>query len=314
MEFSPVDFTREPIIETVITPKEGHKLVIRNSRGIGQEEFFVDAVEVVAFGKAMFFRSVEKPKAFLVPTSDYEVLEVREARMILKHVGIEKNIKIGGGRGDSGGGRESTRESKSTRDLESALIPPPPLPVAVPVAAALSVPPDAPVPPEDKGDGKGDRKRGRRHYRRRRGREEGAERDTLWSESSQPSDDESADAAMPEAAPAHLAGEDQLATESAKRSAKEDAITASSTVLTSLLPPPPTLISETIARYKDDVMFKHVFFQRKDTEDMLLEEPSLPIEEEASPFYTGDEEAMPPREEPSHEEELFPYVEDEDLP
>ena len=35
-------FTREPIIETVITPKEGSKLLIRNSKGGGKEDYFVD--------------------------------------------------------------------------------------------------------------------------------------------------------------------------------------------------------------------------------------------------------------------------------
>ena len=78
-----MDFTREPIIETIITPKEGYKLVIRSSTSAGQEEYFVDAVEIVAFGHALFFRSLERPKAFLVPVSDYEVLEVREANFDL---------------------------------------------------------------------------------------------------------------------------------------------------------------------------------------------------------------------------------------
>lgn len=80
-----VNFTREPIIESVITPREGCKLVVRNSKGVGQEEYFVDAVEVVSFGPAVFYRSLERPKNFLLPVSDYEVLEVRETRMVLKH-------------------------------------------------------------------------------------------------------------------------------------------------------------------------------------------------------------------------------------
>lgn len=94
-----MDFTREPIIETIITPKDGCKLVIRSSKSGGQEEFFVDAIEVVSFGSSFFYRSLERPKAFLVPASDYEVLEVREARMVLKNVATDRSaIKIGGGR------------------------------------------------------------------------------------------------------------------------------------------------------------------------------------------------------------------------
>jgi len=103
-----VDFTREPIIETVITPKEGCKLVVRSSKSTGQEEYFVDAVEVVSFGHSFFFRSLERPKTFFVPATDYEILEVRETRMVLKNVGIDRTIKIGGGREGQmrGGSRE----------------------------------------------------------------------------------------------------------------------------------------------------------------------------------------------------------------
>ncbi len=93
-----MNFTREPIIETVVTPREGCKLVVRSSKGNGQEDYFVDAVEVVSFGHSLFFRSLEKPKSFLVPVSDYEVLELRETRMVLKHVPSERSVKIGGGR------------------------------------------------------------------------------------------------------------------------------------------------------------------------------------------------------------------------
>lgn len=93
-----MDFTREPIVETVITPRDGYKLIVRNSHGQGQEDLFVDAIEVVSFGNSYFYRSLEKPKAFFVPVSDYEILEVREARMVLKTPGVERGIKIAGGR------------------------------------------------------------------------------------------------------------------------------------------------------------------------------------------------------------------------
>ena len=111
-----MNFTREPIIETVITPKEGCKLVIRNSKGGGQEEFFVDAVEVVSFGNSLFFRSTERPKSFLVPVSDYEVLELKETRMVLKNVAHEHSIKIGVARGEatSRAKEQSSEESKES--------------------------------------------------------------------------------------------------------------------------------------------------------------------------------------------------------
>lgn len=92
-------YTREPIVETVVTPKEGCKLVLRNSKkGREQEEFLVDAVEVVSFGSSLFFRSQERPKPFLLPVSDYEVLELKETKMVLKAVSHDRAIKIAGGK------------------------------------------------------------------------------------------------------------------------------------------------------------------------------------------------------------------------
>ncbi len=89
-----MNFTREPIIETIISPREGCKLLVRSSKSGGPaEEYYVDAVEVVSFGRAFFFRSMERPKAFLVPASDYEVLEVKEARVALKNVSHERQHK-----------------------------------------------------------------------------------------------------------------------------------------------------------------------------------------------------------------------------
>jgi hypothetical protein len=92
-----VIFTREPIILSVITPKEGSKLVLRNTYLEEQEDYFIDALEVVSFEGAIFYRSLERPKSFLVPVHSYEVLEVKEARMVLKSLTHEKAIKIGGG-------------------------------------------------------------------------------------------------------------------------------------------------------------------------------------------------------------------------
>lgn len=110
-----MNFTREPIIETVITPREGCKLVVRSSKANGQEDYFVDAVEVVSFGHSFFFRSSEKPKSFLVPVSDYEILELRETRMVLKHVPTERSVKIGGGR-DAGPPRPQHQDYRPEKE------------------------------------------------------------------------------------------------------------------------------------------------------------------------------------------------------
>ena len=106
-----MNFTREPIIETVITPRDGCKLVVRNSKAPGQEEYIVEAVEVVSFGQSIFFRSLERPRSFLVPVSDYEVLELKETRMALKSVPTERSIKIGGGR-EAGPPRQREQEMR----------------------------------------------------------------------------------------------------------------------------------------------------------------------------------------------------------
>lgn len=79
-----MDFTREPVIETIITPREGFRLVVRRSSVPSAEEFIVDAVEVVVFGSTCFYRSIERIKPFLLPMSEYEIVEIREPRMALK--------------------------------------------------------------------------------------------------------------------------------------------------------------------------------------------------------------------------------------
>lgn len=230
-----MDYTREPIIETVITPRDGCKLVVRNSKGAGQEEYFVDAIEVVSFGSSSFFRSIERPKPFLVPVTDYEVLEVREARMVLKNVGLDRSIKIGGG-------RESPRSVKDPI-VEKVEI------LKEEVVDEIIEENAAPVS-EAKNE-KIDRKRERRrHYRRRRGRDDAARDEVLPTEFSSSSDIENQ---IPLPEPKEL--------ENAAGGA-EGALATASSIVSSLLPPPPTLISETIERYKKKGLFKEAFFTR----------------------------------------------------
>jgi hypothetical protein len=232
-----VDFTREPIIETIITPKDGCKLVVRSSKSTGQEEYFVDAVEVVSFGHAFFFRSLERPKSFLVPVSDYEVLEVREARMVLKNVGPDRSIKIGGGReSQMRVSREAEKgESASTQGTEEE---------AQPETAEVSQPTAESAEPRT--DVRVDKKRDRRrHYRKRKGgREEGKEE---ASETAIPAlEDDKIDIPPPQK---ELQGAESLVVPA-----------VAPALLSSLLQPPPTLISETIGRYRENALFKSAFF------------------------------------------------------
>jgi hypothetical protein len=138
----------------VITPREGHKIVVRSSKSANQEEYFVDAVEMVSFGEGLFFRSKERPKPFLVPASDYEVIEVREAKMVLKNIGVERSIKIAGG-------KEARKEE---------------------IREAEAIPQEA--KPQDQKPG--DRKRDRRRDKRRRHRGDEGVQEAPVSESETP--------------------------------------------------------------------------------------------------------------------------------
>jgi hypothetical protein len=89
-----VNFTREPIIESIISARDGFKLSIRSTKIQENREILVDAVEIVSFGNSHFFRCQEKPKPFFFPVGDYEVSEVKETRFILKNSTPEKSVKI----------------------------------------------------------------------------------------------------------------------------------------------------------------------------------------------------------------------------
>ncbi len=203
-----MNFTREPLIETIISPKDGFKLLVRSSKAGAGEEYIVDAVEVVSFGKAFFFRSLERPKSFLVPASDYEVLEVKETRVALKNVSHERTIKIGGGRE----GPVRQREQQPSRDEESS------------VEESLSE--GEPTPAEPRSE----RRRDRRRHRRRRQSEE-----QDWSR-----------------------GHEQQQREVEQKSAPftegsegQEEVKTSTPLFGNLIPPPPTLISETLGRLKN---------------------------------------------------------------
>ncbi len=209
-----MNFTREPIIETIISPKEGYKLLVRSSRG-GSEEFYVDAVEVVTFGRGSFFRSLERPKAFLVPVSDYEILEVKEARVALKNVSHERNIKIGGGREAP---LRHHREPAHEKEMESVAAEEEPQSMSAEEAGL-----------ETAVNSRMEKRRDRRRRRHRRGSDE-----QDWNERRSQDRQE-----QPE-------GEQK-----AQGGGAEDETKVSSQMFSSLIPPPPTLISETLSRYKD---------------------------------------------------------------
>ena len=109
-----MNFTREPIVETIISAKEGFKLSIKSSKNISGEEYLVDAVEMVSFSGALFYRCSEKPKPFFLPIQDFEVQEVREAKLAIRSPVAEKSIKIGGG-------KEASMQSKPEPEEKSSV-------------------------------------------------------------------------------------------------------------------------------------------------------------------------------------------------
>ncbi len=275
-----MDYTREPIVETVIIPKEGCKLAVRNSKGVGQEEYFVDALEVVSFGNSFFFRSVERPKSFLLPVTDYEVIEVRESRVMLKHSGVGRNIKIGGGKDTS----QKKQESKSSRKSDSEDSPP------VPVEPRV------------------DKKRERRRYRRRRGgedRDEQVEELAETEKSAPQSKDSKGKGKEPKEAKEPKDSKEAKESKSSRRrgnaeEAQPKGEADSQEKPTLQIQPPSGLISDTIQEYKQSGMYQEAFFSEEEQEASedtpALEEESVVVgtkESESSQEVGGDADRFP---------------------
>lgn len=241
-----MDFTREPIIETVITPKEGYKIVVRSSKNPGSEEYFVDAVEVVTFGSSSFFRSQERPKAFLVPVSDYEILEVREARIVLKNVGLERSIKISGGK-DRESKPKEVKEERAPQEVQ-----PQPQLEAKPI----------------------DTRESRRRDRRRQGRRRRDEDVSQLKEGVSPHDEEKIELTPPSQESAGLSAESQPIAQS---------------ILSSLLTPPPTLISETLKSYKENALFKEAFYTKEELEQGKTVDEIVEVQESEAPVDAKSE-------------------------
>ena len=230
-----MNFTRDPIIETVITPREGCKLVVRSSKGANQEDYFVDALEVVSFGHSFFFRSLERPKSFLVPVSDYEIFESKEPKLVLKNAPESRSIKIGGGR------EMAPRPSREApihemREDEQTVAP----------GSALSV----------------DRKH--RDNKRRRGRRGGRDRNDSYAPQEGAPAESFSRREEPEAASVEASEEKSSLVEAPKEKAPS--------FISKLFPPPTTLIKDTLSRYKSIGPVEEEHLSRSDQDSVSLEE------------------------------------------
>jgi hypothetical protein len=212
LEF-PVNFTRDPLIETVITPREGYKLLVRSTKNTTQEDYLVDALEVVSFGHSNFYRSQERPSAFLVPVADFEVLETREQRVQLKNTSSEQSIKIGGGRD----------------------APPPPRPRENDERDNSTFSESRPAPERGQG-GQGEQRGGRNRRRRRRGRDRDRGPDQHQPQQQQET--------------SHHEPREHREPEAPQNAAPEPVEAKAPSFISKLFPPPQTLIKETLNRYK----------------------------------------------------------------
>ncbi len=272
-----MDFTREPIIETVITPREGFRLVVRSSKSAGQEEHFVDALEIVSFGKALFFRSLERPKPFIVPVSDYEVLEVREPRMVLKAASFESPVKIGL-RSDVASKQTKEQERKEQAALQAAKM----------EQKEEEGAKNAPLMQEARTERRRDR---RRPFRRRRGGKEEVQEAPVSEEVSAKQFDIEETLEPPD-----LAKVQQL--EEVSEGAKQ---ASGSPLLASVLPPPTTLIRDDIARLRASDLYRGAFYLREEGEtssDDDIEQEREPFGKESFYSESQDVNEVPPQGDP----------------
>lgn len=271
-----MDFTREPIIETVITPREGHRLVVRSSKSAGQEEHFVDALEVVSFGNALFFRCIERPKPFIVPVADYEVLEVREPRIVLKTPVQERAPQ------ERGPSREHAQRQKveaEKREKEVAPVEKEPAQKDVPQKDVIQEAQERPAAAEGRNERRRDR---RRPFRRRRGQG----RDEAEGVEGQPRQEEAA-------------GFGEVTDESQK-------ILSTAPMLSSILPPPATLVRDDLPRLREQELYKGAFFIRDEKEDVLDDDDDAVLKGLRSGSFMDEEETQEHSEERRRDQEVSP--------
>lgn len=304
-----MDYTREPIVETIITPKDGYRISVRSSKVPGQEEYIVEALEVVSFGTACFFRNLERPKAFMVPASDYEILEVREPRVSLKAASLEGTIRAPLPREAQKLSREIERKEVERKEVVL-----PPKEVAVPVAerevpsAEEQVSETVPQPVVAEGRHERRRERRRGQKRRRGGREEGA---------TEESHEATIKAELPEggispAVEISSGAENILSLEAVKESPVIPSIPT-------VIPPPTTLIRDDLERLRRNKQYEGAFYIRE-PEAVAKEEPDdddapiVPLRLHGDEEKTQEEPSLPPQEENIYKATPAPLEEESGMP
>jgi hypothetical protein len=233
-----VHFTREPIIESVLSARDGFKLVLKNSKMSSSSEVSAEVIEIVSFSGNVFYRSQDRSKNFLLPASDYEVQEVKDSRLVLKNITLEKSNKL-----------QNPPKESASREIEEELV--------AEESGEIEAVSEPVSTPSAGGSSRLERRRERRRNRRRRQSEEKANQDK-----SSPSSTE--------------VQESEILEESIQNEGLDEGIVTQSAPIPTihLIPPPTTLISQTLARYKE----KEPSSEGENSQD-IASEPVIVIEE-----------------------------------
>jgi len=294
-----VDFTREPIIETIITPREGYRLVVRSSKTLQQEEHFVEAVEMVSFGGACFFRSLS-PRPFIVPCGDYEIIELRQSRMMLKTPSYE-----GQGRA-SGPARQRTYREPVLRErdmgesekeeilnlLEKEEVPMPERPLREERVVAA----------EARADKRKDRRRGLR--RKRDVQEESVQGENMQGSDMRGSDMQGEirqELVMQEPVQGVSRPEGYVETAVISGAEGVQPLQQPSSTPRAVLPPPTTLIRDELQKLRESDTYRGAFFLREEKGGGLDDDNDASLE----PIVSHETIPSKPEEASSSEEEHF---------
>lgn len=210
-------FTREPIIESILSARDGYKLVLRNSKTASSAEISAEVIEIVSFAGTVFYRSQDRSRNFLLPAIDFEIVEVKDARLVLKNISLEKSSKL------QNPPKETVLEEASDELHDDAV-----------VGNDQEVQASATTANSSQ-NSRLERRRERRRNRRRRHNEE---------KNTEEKKDGSVDTAQEQESSESLAdGGSLLDNVSPQPSIQIPTL--------NLIPPPTTLISQTLARYKE---------------------------------------------------------------
>jgi hypothetical protein len=230
-----VHFTREPIIESILSARDGYKLVLKSSKTNSSAEISAEVVEIVSFAGSVFYRSQDRSKNFLLPAADYEINEVKDARLVLKNISLEKSNKLSNPQKEQ---VVSDSESEAQEDLSHEM------------SEDQDQAQQTQSAPQAQSNSRLERRRERRRNRRRRHSEERSQEDKK---------DLSAELS-------------QEQTDIASGEENQESIAPMPVPTLNLIPPPTTLISQTLARYKE----KQVETEQVDSSTTIVENVSEP--------------------------------------